>query len=386
LLAGTGVSTYFALQSSRRADEAERATGAKQQSLETAQKARLLSDLRAAELQFRAGLAHCEAGAVDVGLFDLLDAWRLAPEDAGDFRRVIRANLDAWSRQLPVLRHELALAEGGQVMARFLDPEGQTLVTWAANGSRVDRWNTATGEALAPPFLLPDGEVAIDASPDGALLSTQKLGQGFIRDLATGQLVSAGLQHRLANNEAFKTYDLFSASGQVVMTKSDDFHERWGFRRFWQLTPPVELPVTVQFQAGDGCHLTAGRDGKTVLVVFRQARSCVAPAATESPLASSGKVSALTVRAVRLPPGSFWRWPTRVSVRRRKRGGGSTRVSQPRPRPACPSPGKRCWSRCCARKPTHCGARDGSGEQATVRGHGPPALPRNSSARYGKAA
>jgi WD40 repeat protein/tetratricopeptide (TPR) repeat protein len=271
LLAGTGVSSYFALESSRRADEAERATEAKQKALEAAQKARLQSDVRAAELQLRAGLAHCEAGAIDVGLFNLLDAWRLAPENAGDFRRVVRTNLAGWSRQLPVLRHVLTLAQGGQVLARFLGADGQTLVAWTANGSRVQRWNTTTGEALGPPFVLPDGEVVIDVSPDGTLLSTQKQGQGLIRDLATGQLVSSWLQHRQANNEAVPTFAFFGASGQVVMTRSDDFRERWGFRRFWQLAPPAELPATVQFQAGDGCHLTTGRDGKTVLVVFRQA-------------------------------------------------------------------------------------------------------------------
>src|SRR5262249_54878856 len=131
-------------ESNRRANEAERATQAKQQALESAQKARLQSSRRAAELQFRAGLAQCEAGAVDSGLFTLLDAWRLAPEDAEEFRRVVRANLAAWSCQLPVLQQAFPLAYGDRVQAQFVGTEGKWLLTWAVGGPRVDRWDTVT--------------------------------------------------------------------------------------------------------------------------------------------------------------------------------------------------------------------------------------------------
>lgn len=136
----------------------------------------------------RAGLAQCEAGAVDSGLFTLLDAWRLAPEDAHEFRRVVRANLAAWSRQLPVLQQAFSLAHGGRVQARFVGPAGKWLITWTVEGPRVDRWDAATGEAVASPFLVPDGQAAIDVSSDGSLLSTQKREQGFLCDLTTGGL------------------------------------------------------------------------------------------------------------------------------------------------------------------------------------------------------
>jgi serine/threonine protein kinase/WD40 repeat protein len=270
LLGGTGVSTYFAVESSRRADEAERATQAKQRALDSAEKARLQSDRRAAELQWRAGLAQCEAGAVDLGLFTLLNAWRWAPEDAGEFRRVLRANLAAWSCQLPVLQHAFPLAQGGEVLARFVGPEGRTLVTWTGSGPRLDRWDTATGTALGAPFFLPDGEVAVDVSPDGTLLSTRKHDQGFIRNLTNGQLVVSGLRHRTADNQADPVFPLFAAGGRVVVTSGKDYGDRWGFRRFWQLAPTLELPVTLQLRPGDTYDVTSGRDGKMVLVVFRQ--------------------------------------------------------------------------------------------------------------------
>src|SRR5262249_22771038 len=158
----------------------------KQRALEAAQEARRQSDLRTAELQFRAGLAQCEAGSIDRGLFTLLDAWRSAPEDAVAFRRVVRTNLAAWSRQLPVLEHILQHPPRKYFLTRFVGADGKTLVAWEyPDGRLVVRWDPATGQPLGPLFRVPEGEEVVDVSQDGMLVSTSKGEDCYVRELST---------------------------------------------------------------------------------------------------------------------------------------------------------------------------------------------------------
>src|SRR5262249_46745693 len=151
----------------RRAHDAERAGEEKQRALDSAQKARRLSDLRAAESRFRIGLAQCETGAVDRGMLTVLEAWRLAPEDAVAFRHVVRTNLAAWSRQLPILERVLQHPRHAYVLTRFIGPDGKVLATWDLLGGRhVVKWDLATGQPAGPPFLAPAGEEVVDVNPE----------------------------------------------------------------------------------------------------------------------------------------------------------------------------------------------------------------------------
>src|SRR5262245_54361506 len=192
LRGGTGVSSYFALEASRPAPDADRAGQEKQRALDPGQEARRQSDLRTAELRFRAGLGRCEAGAVDRGLFTLLEAWRSAPEDAVAFRRVVRINLAAWSRQLPILEQMLQHSDRSLVLTRFVGSEGRTLVTWdIGERKKVLRWDVATGQPLGPPWLAPDGEQVVDVNTEETLLTTEKQTGSVIRELATGRLLGS---------------------------------------------------------------------------------------------------------------------------------------------------------------------------------------------------
>src|SRR5205085_1768822 len=107
--------------------------------------ARRQSDLRAAERTFGTGLADAEAGLIDRGLFTMLEALRLAPEDAADFRRVVRTNLAAWGDHLPVLRHVLK----GHSQAAFVGTDGKTFATLSENP--YHRWDVASGRPIGSP-------------------------------------------------------------------------------------------------------------------------------------------------------------------------------------------------------------------------------------------
>src|SRR5262249_34393283 len=146
---------------------------------------------------FRAGLQQCEAGAVDRGLFTLLEAWRSAPQDAVAFRRVVRTNLAAWSQQLPMLEQILQHPHRKYFLTRFVGADGGVLVAWEyPNGRLVMRWDPATGQPLGPPFLVPEGEEVVDVSLDGTLVSTDKGEDCFVRELATGRLLGSEIRHR----------------------------------------------------------------------------------------------------------------------------------------------------------------------------------------------
>ena len=105
LVAGTAVSTYFGFEASARAvqaeqarDDAQKAEGKAKAAEAKALVAKRRSDLEAARLKFREAIGQAEAGAVDMGLFGLIEALRLAPADAeaASFRRAIGASFAAW--------------------------------------------------------------------------------------------------------------------------------------------------------------------------------------------------------------------------------------------------------------------------------------------------
>jgi WD40 repeat protein/tetratricopeptide (TPR) repeat protein len=325
LVGGTGVSAYFAVEAGQRARDAERAGEEKQRALEDAQKAQRQSDLRSAELQFRAGLHQCEAGAVDHGLFTMLEAWRSAPKDAITLRRVLRTNLAAWSQQLPVLEQMLQHPDGGRVLTRFVGADGNTLVTWAFRDSRqVVRWDAATGQPLGPPFLVPGGEAIVNVNAEGTLLTTERQGTSMVRELATGRLLGSGFTHRMPDQPGVGSHALFCGPGPIVVTKSPDTSHLWRFRRFWQFPPhpgtteTVKPLLTVELQPGDTYHVTAAAGGDPVAVVFRQ--QVAAPSGRGPPqaefweLTTGKRLPALSASPGKTDPRISWDGQTILSV------------------------------------------------------------------------
>src|SRR5262249_44000864 len=155
LLAGSAASTYFGITASRRAKDAERAQETAQrlaseneEALQTTRRAKHESDLRSAQLKFNAGLEECQSGAVARGLFTLLDAWRLAPPDAHDLRRVIRLNVATWQRHLPLLVETFRFPLARSCAVQFLGPAGETFAAWTGRSCRVEWRDSATGQPV----------------------------------------------------------------------------------------------------------------------------------------------------------------------------------------------------------------------------------------------
>jgi serine/threonine protein kinase/WD40 repeat protein/tetratricopeptide (TPR) repeat protein len=324
LVAGTTISTYFAVKAGQRARDAERAGEEKQRALEDAQKAQRQSDLRSAELLFRTGLGQCESGAVDRGLFTLLEAWRSAPAEAVAFRRVVRTNLAAWSRQLPVLEQILEHPNRKYILTRFVGPDGKILISWEyQNGRLVMRWDPATGQPLGPPFLAPEGEEVVDVSQDGTLLSTAKGLNCRVRDLSTGQLLGSEFRHRVYDQPAWGGVALFCEPSALMVSKSETLGEPQRFRHFWRLPlprtiGPVESLATIRLEEGDTYHVTAAAGEKPVVVVFRQppdaAPASAPPQAEFWDMTTGKRLPARPMPPGRSDPWVSWDGRTMVSV------------------------------------------------------------------------
>jgi WD40 repeat protein/tetratricopeptide (TPR) repeat protein len=278
LVGGTGVSAYFAVEAKQRARDAERAGEEKQRALEAAQEARRQSDLRAAESRFRVALDQCEAGAVDRGMFTMLEAWRTAPKDAAAFRRGVRTNLAAWSRQLPILEHVLQHPQHKYVLTRFVE-DGKVLITWDIPfGRHVAAWDPATGEPIGPPLVAPAGEEVVDMSPDGKLVSTQTEvdGKGRFRERSTGRLIGSEFAHRPPGVTSVHTIPLFCGTGDLVVTTTLQVAAPHRFRQFWRVpvlrgdTGAIALLATLELEEEDTYHVTSAADGRPVAIVFRQ--------------------------------------------------------------------------------------------------------------------
>lgn len=284
VLAGTGVSTFFGFQAQQRAGEAKKASAEarhaaavarqladeKEQAYNAAQQARQQSDLRAAELKFAAALDQCNAGAVGEGLFSMLEAWRLAPADAQEFRRVVRTNLAAWSRQLPRLQWASRPPEGVGGVLRLLEPDGKTFVTCDRAG-RFRYGDIATGELAGAPLPLPLGHVPRDISPDGSLVTTCAGVDWFVVKTATGEFLGGPQRHRNPDNRVTECSASFRGPARsVVVTVGNAENVFFGYRRFWDVATGAEYPRELKFNPGESYHVTADRDGKNVLVVFRR--------------------------------------------------------------------------------------------------------------------
>jgi WD40 repeat protein/tRNA A-37 threonylcarbamoyl transferase component Bud32 len=168
LLGGSAVSTYFGIEAGRRATDAHQAETRALTLADERQQARRESDRHAANLLFREGTAQCESGAVARGMYTLLDAWKTAPEEDADFRRVVRTNLAAWRWHLPRLRGVAPNFDADECLPVALDG-GARFAVWNSKG--VQFWDAGTVAPLGPPSPAREGEAIRAVYGDGSLLS-----------------------------------------------------------------------------------------------------------------------------------------------------------------------------------------------------------------------
>src|SRR5262249_28236561 len=155
LLAGAGVSLFFAVVAGQNEHEARVAQGHAEAEWTRAENARVVadrlraeSDVQAAELYLQRGLDWCEGGEPAKGVHWMLAALRKAPADAADLQRVIRTNLSAWSDRIHALRHHL---DAGREIV--LSPDGQSF--FALNKDQLQRYDVATGQKVGDAITTP---------------------------------------------------------------------------------------------------------------------------------------------------------------------------------------------------------------------------------------
>jgi WD40 repeat protein len=143
------------------------------------------ADVERSGLLLDQGLTSCEQGKVLVGLLRLTRALEVAPDDAGDLRRVIRMNLAAWSQRTSHVR--AVLPQDDDRVWVYFSPDGKTAATATGEGTPVRFWDTATGTLLgqSPPHERPLSDVVFRADGKVALRACEGIVCRW--DPATGQ-------------------------------------------------------------------------------------------------------------------------------------------------------------------------------------------------------
>jgi serine/threonine protein kinase/WD40 repeat protein/tetratricopeptide (TPR) repeat protein len=123
-----------------------------------------------AGLTLEKGIALAQQGNADRGLHWMLESLKTAPEDAQEFRKVVRWNLGAWLGQVP---KPLGIIEpGGPCASVAFSPDGRSFVTGFTTVDRaiwrpIDVWDTASGRKL---FSLPGTFAPFGFRRDGKVL------------------------------------------------------------------------------------------------------------------------------------------------------------------------------------------------------------------------
>jgi WD40 repeat protein len=253
------------------------------------------SQRRSATLALDKGLTLCEQGEVGPGMLWLVRGLELAPADAGDLRRVLRANLAGWRRRLSPLRALLPhraevtlvafgpdgrrfltggsgetvyvwdVATGGRVavlqhearaQAAAFSPDGRIIVTGCTDGT-FRLWEAATGRPRpGPPHRHRDEVWAVAFSPDGrTLLTGGEDGSAWLWDTATGRPRS----ERPCRHDGAVVAVAFSPDGRKALTGSHD-----GTARLWDAATGRELPESPLRHGDKVLAVAFGPDGKAV--------------------------------------------------------------------------------------------------------------------------
>jgi serine/threonine protein kinase/WD40 repeat protein len=155
-------------------------------------------------------------------------------------------------------------ASGGRI---GLAPDGESFVT-AGKGQAVRLWSAETGTERVPALERPVEAPLVRFSSDGKRLATLSPDHALgVWDLATGRLLSAGMNH------PGPVISLDLAGDRLLAFGADRFVRVWDWRRGSLLGPPIEhgfhnitlRGVAAIMPAEDGSVLTANEDSVRVL-------------------------------------------------------------------------------------------------------------------------
>jgi eukaryotic-like serine/threonine-protein kinase len=202
------------------------------------------------QMAFDRGIWLCEQGKVASGMLWLARALELAPPGESDMQRVIRANLNAWQRELHVLTG-IYPREQGVVSGEF-SPDGTQVLTGGYDGV-AQLWDRQTGTVLGDPLrhaseahtaiFSPDGDYVLTTSTDKTARLWETKSHNLIRTFPHGSAVWAGV---------------FTRDGKIITGNSK------GEIQVWERDK--EKPIDAWRHSTHGIHdLALSPDGKQVL-------------------------------------------------------------------------------------------------------------------------
>lgn len=264
LLTATVVSSLFAIQANveRGRAEVRRLEAESAEARANAEKLRTeeeknTAQRKTAELAMDRGLGLCERGELGQGLLWLFRSLELAPSEADDLKRVIRANLVGWRRTLPKLLRVPPQSVPGRQPAD-MSADGKFL--FLAGRDRTARlWNIDTGEAIGKPLAHPNILSAAAFSVDGKILMTGGYrGDGICRfwDRESGRLLGQTSPHRAGGPGIISIAS--SPDGRLAATSAQD-----ATVRLWQM--PSGAPFGEPLQHFWVFFTTFSPDGKKLL-------------------------------------------------------------------------------------------------------------------------
>ncbi|MGF1579776.1 MAG: protein kinase [Gemmataceae bacterium] len=323
-------STRDARQSERRALGAEQeAQSAKRKTLLEKSQA----DLQVGKLQFQTGIRLAQSGEVAVGLFTMLDALKSVPAQEKDWGRLIRLNLAAWSRQLPVLENAIHLKRG-PTMVWIHDRAGETFLTH--NNNELQRWKTTTLTPIAPPRLQ-DNTIGTfgDLSPDETrFISTDRL--AFLRSTKDGRVLA---KFDEAGQYSYRNEALRFAGRFPFLVSGGADVRKHRICRLWNFSGQSVGPE-LTLNRGDEFSFVQTMTDQIGLVVFRQS--------TEMPFGKRPRAEFWDVwgnkRLETFPPSllsedSWVRWDEKVLISSRFDGSvrwWKSETGEPAPEPWSP--------------------------------------------------
>jgi WD40 repeat protein len=243
LLAVTALAVAFGFFQAAAAAHSRQQEQAKDAALRKAQRlnARLFLD---------EGLRLCEQGDVATGLFWLVRALDLAPDDP-ELDETLRRSLAGWGGDCNAVRPPLA--HEAAVTAAALSPDGRLALTGSEdNTARL--WDTSTSRPVGRPLRHPGKVLAVAFSPDGKTFATGCADQtARLWETDSGKLLGSvshpgGCQHAV-----------FSPDGKLLLTTGAD-----GAARLWDSA--TRQPACPPLGHGFAVLAVAfSRDGKYLL-------------------------------------------------------------------------------------------------------------------------
>lgn len=239
-------------------DEKKKALSEKVAQEKETQQQKALAEQRLADSYYDKAQAFGEQGDIRLGLHWLARALEIAPDNASDIRRAIRANVSHWSRELHSLQGMMSLpaaprqalyspdgklilvadannnshvwdAVSGKQIAHLekvrsgiFSADGKTLLVWEEKTARF--WDAARRQYREP--VLDHGAAILGGamSDDGKLAATTgQNGVALLWDTTTGQRHGEALKHPNA-----ATSPVFSKNNLLLFTGSvDGVVRRW---------------------------------------------------------------------------------------------------------------------------------------------------------------